>query len=67
MGKKKRKDNNKCNICGLPGVIVYQEMDEHTGRVEKKSHTVGCLGHQGIHPSLWNKHPDFHKYHKYTK
>jgi len=70
------KDSNKkpkretkeiiCNICGFPGKITYKEEDRDTGKVKTTTHEVKCLGHEGIHPSMWNRHPEYTKYQKYA-
>lgn len=44
-----------CGICGLPGIVKYSEIDPDTGVLIQKEHKVGCVGHDGIHPSMWNK------------
>lgn len=61
----------KCNICGLPGIVKYRAtslIDETVpeGKVEMRTHQVKCLGHIGIHPSKWNKHPQYDKFLKHA-
>ena len=66
--KKRRKNPkklNKCNICGLPDLVKYQEKDEDTSKIEEKEHLAPCLGHQYIYPWLWNKHPDYDKFRRF--
>jgi hypothetical protein len=48
----------KCNICGYPTKITYQEQDPDTGKIKTRQRTVECSGHYGIHPLFWNMHPD---------
>ena len=45
----------RCNICESPREIEYQEIDHETGKVKRVKTVVGCLGHEGVHPSFWNK------------
>ena len=44
-----------CNICSAPREIEYTEIDHETGKVKRVKTVVGCLGHEGVHPSFWNK------------
>ena len=62
--KNLEKKLNKCNICGYPKYIKIKVFNEELNRMKEESHLVGCLGHIGIHPSMWNKHPDYDKYRK---
>lgn len=48
-----------CNICRLPGVVTYFEFDEDKGTKVAKRHKCHCLGHEGIHSSLWNRASGF--------
>ena len=48
-------DKIKCNICGYPSVVTYQEQDKESGKIRDMHHTVDCMGHIGVHPSFWNK------------
>jgi len=57
MKEQTDKKKIKCNICNLPGPVTYKEVDEDTGKIEEKTHNVGCLGHEHLHPSVWNFHP----------
>jgi hypothetical protein len=54
-----------CNICGLPDMVEYMEKDEDTGAITLKKHMVPCLGHDGVHPLLWNMHPEHDKFKKF--
>lgn len=45
----------RCNICGLPEKVTYQEHDAETGTYKKVTHGVDCLGHEGVLPYLWNR------------
>ncbi len=58
----------RCNICHLPGEVTFKtdEHDPKTGRVIQttETHTIGCGGHEHIHPALWNRHPYHWKYEK---
>ena len=45
----------KCNICGCPRVVSYNEYDAETGHIRVQHHTVECLGHLGVHPQFWNR------------
>jgi len=51
-----------CNICGYPKTIIIKELDEETSRMVEKKQIVNCLGHEYLHPSIWNmnsmKHSD---------
>lgn len=58
------KKKNKCNICGYPDIVKYEDKDED-GRLVTKEHEVQCLGHGGVHGSMWNKHPDYTDYQKF--
>lgn len=64
-----KKLNNKkkipCSICGYPDEVKYEDKDED-GCTVFKTHIVECLGHGGVHPSMWNKHPDYTKFQKYS-
>jgi hypothetical protein len=56
---------DQCNICGYPDYVSYQEKNEDTGKIETLTHIVECLGHEDVHPSLWNKSKDYDKYQKF--
>lgn len=62
MNKPKKKQI--CNICNLPGVVTYTDTDKN-GRTITKTHEVLCVGHEGVHPSLWNMHPEYTEYQKF--
>ena len=59
------KEKDKCNICGYPALVEYDEWDEEAGETIHHAHVVPCLGHWDVHPSLWNKSKDYEKYQKY--
>jgi len=53
---------SKCNICGGPYKKIVTEVDPDTGETRQVEITVPCLGHEGVHPRLWNKHNDHQRY-----
>ncbi len=50
-----------CNICQYPKKVSRKDED---GRMITE--TIDCLGHQGIAPHLWNKHPDYPLFQAYS-
>ncbi len=62
MDIKKWRGREVCNICGLPGIVTYRQVDQDTGKMEIKTVECDCLGHHGLHPSLLNLHPYYGKY-----
>lgn len=59
------KKSKSCNICGYPAYLTYEEENSQTGKRETKTIYVRCLGHEQLHPSKWNLHPDHDKYQSY--
>lgn len=62
--QEKEKKSIKCNICDYPKVISYTETDLDSGQQVTKQHLVKCLGHPGIHYSIWNLHEYHDRYKK---
>ena len=46
----------RCNICDAPKTVTYTEYDAKTGKSSVCTHVVGCVGHEGVLPHLWNKY-----------
>lgn len=65
LNKKQMSTEEKCNICSCPRIVEFQEKDEETGKISRKSHVVECGGHQNIPPYLWNKHPQYDKFRQF--